>query len=89
MDPRNAYIEALERAARWNRTEAEIADFDSQAVDSKHAAIAERYAADAKLLRALADALRGGTAERRQVLGEGVKSVLVIELPEIVERESG
>lgn len=50
-------VAALRRAAAWNRTEGEIAKFDSQAVDDKYAEVAEHYLSNAAILRALADAL--------------------------------
>lgn len=50
-------VAALRSAAAWNRTEGEIAKFDSEAVDDKYAEVAERYLRNAAILRALADAI--------------------------------
>ena len=59
-------VAALRRAAAWNRTEGEIARFDSQAVDDKYAEVAERYLSNAVILRALADAIEHGTDWREE-----------------------
>lgn len=54
------FAAALERAARWNQTESEIAEYNSQAIDSKFAGIAERYKADAATLREIREAVERG-----------------------------